>query len=146
MRGELGAMNGTIVDPGDLEDFARRVREIDKDWTDTNGAPQKVLRVTSEDWGYPRLGEFEEAGSLREQYNTARTNIARNFNELHGLLEGLADASKKIAERYRSAEALNRASVNEIDRILGEEMPTPGAGQPGQGQPGGQNPPPQTQA
>jgi hypothetical protein len=141
-------MNGTIVDPGDLEDFAKRVREIDKDWTESNGAPQKVLRVAGEDWGYPRLGEFEEAGSLREQYNAARSNMARNFNELHALLEGLADGSEKIAERYRSAEDLNRASVNEIDRILGEEMPAPQAatGQPGQSPPAGTQTPPQAQA
>lgn len=134
-------MGGTTVDPGDLDDFAKRMRELDKDWTDENGYPQKVLKAEEGDWGHPQLGTFDEAGQFRKQYNTARTNMAKNFNDLHNLLEGLADASKKIADQYRSTEALNNASVSEIDRILGEEMaPAPGSGQPGPGQTGQPNP------
>ncbi|MEQ4208706.1 hypothetical protein ABN028_16790 [Actinopolymorpha sp. B17G11] len=130
-------MGGTTVDPGDLDDFAKRMRELDEDWTDENGYPQRVLLAEDGDSGFPRLGTFEEAGQFRTQYNAARANMAQNFNDLHNLLEGLADASKKIADQYRSTEALNNASVGEIDRILGEEMaPAPGSGQPGQtGQP-----------
>jgi hypothetical protein len=130
-------MSGTTVDPGDLDDFAKRVRELDHDWTDRDGAPQRVLRVTDGDWEYPQLGKFAEAAALRDQYNTARSNMAGNFNELHHLLNGLADASKKIADQYRSAEALNSASVKEIDRILGSEMATSPAkpGQPNPAQP-----------
>lgn len=132
-------MSGTTVDPGDLDDFAKRVRELDHDWTDRDGATQRVLRVTDGDWEYPQLGTFAEAAALRDQYNTARSNMAGNFNDLHHLLNGLADASKKIADQYRSAEALNAASVKEIDRILDSEMAAPPV-RPGQQNAGAQSP------
>lgn len=123
----------TRVDPGDLDDFARRVRMLAEDWAAQDSAQQKVLRVDNDQWGFPKLGQFEEADTLRQQYQQARQGMAQNFNDLHNLLQGLGDASAKIAEQYRSTEALNQASMAQIDRILGEEMatqPNPGQTRP----------------
>lgn len=110
------------IDPGSLDVFARRVRRLAESWANTDGSAYKVTAAREGDTEWPKLGSFGEAGDFYDAYVNARNGLAENFSQLHSLLEGLAEASERIAENYRSTESLNNAGVQQIEAILGEEM------------------------
>lgn len=110
------------VDPGDLEDFAKRMTQLADEWGAEGAVPNRVLSATDGDYDYPTLGEFTEAGQFRTNYGTKLQEVFTAFTALHGLLEGLADGSKKIAENYRSTEELNAANVDQVNQLLDQSM------------------------
>jgi hypothetical protein len=111
------------VNPGDIEDFSKRVLQLADEWGRSDAAPAKILSATKGSSEYPDLGEFSEADQLRQTYGQKmQQDVYNSFTSLHQLLEGFAEASKKIAENYRSAEELNSASVDRINQMLGEAM------------------------
>lgn len=139
-------MNGGQVDPGDLEDFSLYVRRLADGMKDTKGMPYRLMTApvgpdTTYSGGheyFPHFGHFQEGQAIQKAYDGKLREVATAYNSMHKMLEALALASKKIADNYRSAEQLNRASADDISKVLGEELgkaaPKQPAGTPPPGQ------------
>ncbi|MFD2081103.1 hypothetical protein SAMN05421678_104211 [Actinopolymorpha cephalotaxi] len=117
---------GTQVEPGALDSFAKYVDELADGWNDKSTSDAVRMSDSKEgDYNYPRLGDFGGAKTLTSTYEQKRADTAKSCGELYDALRGLAKATRKIADKYRSAEALNNANVGQIDKILGENIKSP---------------------
>ncbi|MGW0226944.1 hypothetical protein ACWDWO_01385 [Actinopolymorpha singaporensis] len=117
---------GTKVEPGALDSFAKYVDELADGWNDKSTSAAVHMAESQEgDYNYPRLGDFGGAKTLTSTYEQKRADTAKSCGELYSALRGLAKATRKIADQYRSAEALNHANVGQIDKILGENIKPP---------------------
>lgn len=124
------AVGDTQIDPDDLEHFGKQLDKVAEGLTDSKGHAHRVMKETETDPGaaYPLLGRFESADSLRQSYEGKLTEMGTAFGQLHTLVKTLADAGREIAKKYRTAEEFNKASVKDIDNLLGGTKP-PGANQ-----------------
>ncbi|MGW5359632.1 hypothetical protein [Actinopolymorpha pittospori] len=119
---------GTNVEPGALDSFAKYVDELADGWNDKSTSYAVRMSQSKEgDAHYPRLGDFGGAKTLTTTYEQKRGATATSCGQLYDALRGLAEATRKIAKKYRSAEALNHANVAEVDKILGENIQSTGA-------------------
>ncbi len=130
----------TQVDPGNIETFGKFMKELATYWAEPQGAPMKILEADRGSTYFPEPGDTTEGDQWLTSYNGKRTQLRQTFGALYQLLETFGEGSKKIAEKYRNAEALSDAKIGQIDAILAQEM-SPG-GVPGQTPPGGTPPVP----
>jgi hypothetical protein len=115
------AVGDAQVDPDDLEHFGKQLDKVAERLTDSKGHAHRLMKETERDPGaaYPLLGRFDSANSLRDSYEGKLTEMGTAFGQLNTLVKTLADASREIAKKYRTAEEFNKASVKDIDNLLG---------------------------
>ena len=136
------------VDPGDIDDFATTMTELADYWFDKQGEPYKLANMKNSDYQYPKMGEFSEADQFLQAHHGKWSAMAVAFQQLNGLLEGLHEGSKKVAETYRSVEALNSLDADALDSLVEPEIQesmqdVPQQPQEGNGQPQGDQGDPQ---
>lgn len=119
---------GTQVEPGALDSFAKYIDELADGWNDKSTSDAVKMAESKEgDYNYPRLGDFSGGTTLTSTYEQKRAAVATSGGQLYDALRGLADATTKIAEKYRNAESLSNASVAEVDKILSEHVQPAGS-------------------
>ena len=108
----------TVVDPGDIDDFANYLKTLQQYWADRQGPAASWSR-----WSAPEkldLGVFPSAIQLAAKYQATKSPFTTAFGQLNQLLLDLEQASRAIAKNYRTAEALADATVADVDKALAE--------------------------
>lgn len=126
----------TEVSPANLESFAKYLDDLASNWADDgdSGYAKKLNDSTDGDDDWPKFGTFEVATTLASSYSETHGSMMTTAGQIHACLTGLATATRKIAENYKNAEALNGASVDKVEGLLDEHVdPGQGPADPGQG-------------
>lgn len=112
----------TEVSPANLESFATYLDALAENWADEDGYAKKVNNQLEGDDDWPEFGSFQAATNLKTRYTQAHKNMITAAGQIHICLTGLANAARKIAENYKTAEELNNASVDKVEKALNDEL------------------------
>jgi hypothetical protein len=119
-----------------LDDLARFVEEYCLGQMQTViqelGSPTNV-HDESAPYGFTRgatfFGGFNSAFSVQERNDSAYRAVSLSLRELVERLDQSADATRTIAQNYRTVEERNRAVGQDIERaLLGYELTPPAGG------------------
>lgn len=120
----------TQVSPGSLDSFARYVDELADAWNSESGSAVQMAKSKETDYGYyPKFGGFSAATTVDSTYERQRQTMVTAAGQVYDALRGLAEGTRRIAEKYRTAHAASTANVAEVQKILSEEVQPQAPGQ-----------------